>query len=108
MTSGQSRYAARLPVWVLIGGSLGILTGLFFGEQAAVLRPVGTTCIMLMEVVVFPYILCSLLYCLGRLSPKTAWRLSLCSWHVYLGLWILTFLVIFLLSFAIPPTRGCK
>jgi 3-hydroxymyristoyl/3-hydroxydecanoyl-(acyl carrier protein) dehydratase len=37
MTSGQSRYAARLPVWVLIGGSLGILTGLFFGEQAAVL-----------------------------------------------------------------------
>lgn len=103
MTSGQSRYAARLPLWVLIGASLGILTGLFFGDQAAVLRPVGTTYVMLMEVVVFPYIICSLLHGLGRLSPETAWRLFRCSWHVYLGLWGLTFLVIFLLSFAIPP-----
>ncbi len=103
MTSGQSRYAARLPLWVLIGASLGVLTGLFFGERASALRPVGTTYVMLMEVVVFPYIICSLLHGLGRLSPETAWRLFRCSWHVYLGLWGLTFLVIFLLSFAIPP-----
>lgn len=43
MTPSKSRYAARLPLWVLIGGSLGILTGLFLGDDAAMLRPIGTT-----------------------------------------------------------------
>jgi Na+/H+-dicarboxylate symporter len=56
-----------------------------------------------MEVVVFPYIICSLLYGLGRLSPDTAWRLFRRSWRIYLAVWGITFLVIFLLSFAIPP-----
>ncbi len=103
MTPSPSRYAARLPLWVLIGGTLGIVTGLFFGDDAAILRPVGTTYVKLMEVVVFPYIICSLLHGLGRLAPDTAWRLFRCSWHIYLALWGVTFLVIFLLSFAIPP-----
>jgi proton glutamate symport protein len=102
MTSSPSRYAARLPLWVLVGGTLGILTGLFFGDDAALLRPIGTTYVKLMEVVVFPYIICSLLHGLGRLLPDTAWRLFRCSWLIYLGLWGLTFLIIFLLSFAIP------
>lgn len=103
MTSSQSRYAAHLPLWVVIGGSLGIVTGLFLGDDAAILRPMGTTYVKLMEVVVYPYIICSLLHGLGRLSPDTAWRLFRCSWHIYLAVWGITFLVIFVLSFAIPP-----
>ena len=54
MASRKFTYAARLPLWVLIGGSLGILAGLFLGDEAAVLRPIGTTYVKLMEVVVFP------------------------------------------------------
>jgi len=103
MTSSQSRYAQRLPLWVLIGGALGILAGLFLGDEAARLRPIGTTYVKLMEVVVFPYIICSLLHGLGRLTPHTAWRLFRCSWHLYLAVWGITFLVILLLSLAIPP-----
>lgn len=101
--SGTSGYAARLPLWVLSGAVLGIFVGLFFGEDAAVLRPVGTTYVKLMEIVVFPYIICSLLHGLGRLAPDTARRLFRCSWHIYLGLWGTTFLLIFLLSLTIPP-----
>lgn len=101
--AGQSKYARRLPLWVLIGGSLGILTGLFFGNDAAVLRPIGATYVKLMEFVVFPYIVCSLLHGLGRLSPDTAWRLFRSSWLIFLAVWGLAFLVIFLMSLAIPP-----
>jgi hypothetical protein len=30
----RGRMAARLPLWVLIGAFLGILTGITFGERA--------------------------------------------------------------------------
>lgn len=103
MTSSKSGYAAHLPVWVLIGAFLGIAAGLFFGDDAAVLNPIGTAYVKMMEIAVFPYIICSLLHGLGRLSPSTAWQLFRRSWLVYLIVWGATFLVIFLLSLAIPP-----
>jgi len=101
--AGRSRYAVRLPLWVLVGAVLGVAVGLFFGEGATVLRPIGNTYVKLMEVVVFPYIICSLLHGLGRLQPAMAWRLFRCSWHIYALVWGITFAIIFLLSFAIPP-----
>jgi proton glutamate symport protein len=103
MASTKSSYSDRLPLWVLLGGALGVLIGAFFGDDAAVLRPIGSTYVQLMEIVVFPYIICSLLVGLGRLSPDTAIRLFRSSWLVYLAVWGATFLVIFLLSLAIPP-----
>jgi L-cystine uptake protein TcyP (sodium:dicarboxylate symporter family) len=84
MASTKSSYSDRLPLWVLLGGALGVLIGAFFGDDAAVLRPIGSTYVQLMEIVVFPYIICSLLVGLGRLSPDTAIRLFRSSWLVYL------------------------
>lgn len=103
MVSVKSSYTKRLPYWVLLGASVGILIGLFFGEDAVVLHPIGSTYVRLMEIVVFPYIICSLLVGLGRLAPATAVRLFRSSWLIYLTVWGATFLVIFLLSLAIPP-----
>lgn len=103
MATGQSRYAARLPLYVMIGAGLGIGAGVLFGDGATVLHPIGTAYVKLMQVVVFPYIICSLLHGLGRLAPDTAWRLFRRSWIVYLSVWGITFLVIFLMSLAIPP-----
>ena len=103
MASFGSAYASRLPAWVMIGAVLGILVGVFFGEDAAVLEPIGTSYVLMMEIVVFPYIICTLLHGLGRLSPDTAWLLFRRSWMVYLGVWGITFAVIFLLSLAVPP-----
>jgi Na+/H+-dicarboxylate symporter/ABC-type amino acid transport substrate-binding protein len=79
-----------------------VLTGLFFGDDAALLRPLGTVYVRLMEVVVFPYIICSLLHGLGRLTPDTAWRLLRCSWRIYAVAWGATLCVIFGLSLGIP------
>ncbi|MEH6546501.1 MAG: cation:dicarboxylase symporter family transporter, partial [Sneathiella sp.] len=80
---------------------LGIVTGIMFGEQASVLKPIGSTYVKLMQIVVFPYIICSLLHALGSLAPTTALRLFRCSWFIYLSLWAVTLLTIFILSLAI-------
>ncbi len=101
--SNSSIYLARLPLWVLFGAALGIVVGLLFGSDAARLRPIGTSYVRLMEVVVFPYIISSLLHGLGRLSPDMAKRLFRCSWRIFLSVWGLTFVVIYLLAIAIPP-----
>ena len=50
IVSGTSSYAAKLPLWVVIGALLGAFTGVFFGDDAAVLRPIGTVYVKLMEV----------------------------------------------------------
>ena len=98
-----ANYSARLPYWVLAGAVVGVVTGVFFGDHSALLRPIGTAYVNLMEVVVFPYIICSLLHGLGRLSPDTAWLLFRRGWLFFVLVWVITFLVIFLMSLAIPP-----
>ena len=102
MTIHSSSYTKRLPLWVVIGVLLGILVGVFFGDRVEVLNPIGETYVRLMEIVVFPYIICSLLHGLGRLAPDTAFRLFRCGWHIFVLVWLSTFVLIFVLSFAIP------
>ncbi len=85
---------------------LGVIAGVFFGEHCAVLEPIGQGYVDLMEVVVFPYIICSLLHGLGRLPPATAWLLFRRGWLVFAGVWGITFLVIFLMSLSIPSVEG--
>jgi proton glutamate symport protein len=95
--------AASLPVWVLAGALLGILAGLTFGERMAVLQPVGVVYAMLLESVVYPYILSSLIVGLGSLAPARTRELIRASWMLYLFLWILVFAVIQALAQAFPP-----
>ena len=80
----------RLPLWVLVGAVLGILAGVVLGQRTAVLEPLGTAYAMMLEIAVFPYLLCSLLHGLGRLTPATAGRLLAVSWGLYLLLWAIT------------------
>jgi hypothetical protein len=65
--------AANLPIWVLAGAFLGVLVGLFFGERAAVPQPVGVAAYsMMLESVIYPYILSSLIGGLGGLVRARA------------------------------------
>jgi len=91
---------------VILAGVAGILTGLFFGESAGVLEPVGQLYILLLEVAVYPYLICSLLHGLGSMQPGQALRLLRAGWPFYLGLWILTFSFLTLLSLAIPVSHA--
>ena len=100
MSSNRSSY--NLPLWVAVGALAGILAGLFFGEYCRVLSPVGSAYVMLLQVVVYPYIICSLLHGLGRLSPPTALKLLKRGWFLLFLVWAVTFGTIFLLIQAIP------
>jgi proton glutamate symport protein len=95
--------AANLPFWVLAGALLGVFVGLFFGERAAVLQPVGVAYSMMLESVVYPYILSSLIGGLGALARDRAIRLFRASWAVYLTLWLIVLATILALAQAIPP-----
>ena len=94
---------APLSVWpVAAGGITGILVGVFFGDYAHFLRPVGNVYVMLLEVAVYPYLIRSLMHGLGSLAPAQAWRLFCSGWKFYVALWLITFGLRILLAKGIP------
>lgn len=96
--------AIPLPVWVVLGALAGIVAGVVLGERTAVLEPLGSAYAMMLQIAVYPYLICALIYGLGRLTPAMARRLFRASWGVYLFLWCVTLAAIWLLALAIPPT----
>jgi proton glutamate symport protein len=97
-------HSLTLPQRILVGAILGIATGVIFGERAAVLQPIGDAYGAMLQIAVYPYLLCSLMYGLGRLTPVTALRLLRAGWLPFLFLWTLTLASIWVLGHAIPPT----
>lgn len=91
-----------LPGWIGVGAVAGLATGILVGEPAGALQPFGTAYVMLLESVVYPYIISSLLHGLASLSPKTAWRLFRKSWPFYMAAWGGTLGICYLLSLAFP------
>ena len=97
-------HALTLPQRILLGAILGIATGVVFGERASVLQPIGDAYGAMLQIAVYPYLLCSLMYGLGRLTPVTALRLLRAGWLPFLFLWCLTLASLWILAHAIPPT----
>ena len=100
MTFKSSSY--NLPLWVAVGAFLGIMAGIFFGEYCRAFSSIGSAYVMLLQAVVYPYIICSLLHGLGRLTPFTALRLLKKGWVFFIIVWGITFGTILLLIQAIP------
>ena len=93
-----------LPLWVVFGALAGIAAGVFFGERTSVLQPLGSAYAMMLQIAVYPYLICALIYGLGRLTPAEAKRLFGAGWGVYLFMWCVTLIGIWLLARVIPPT----
>ena len=92
----------NLAAWIGVGAGCGVAAGLLGGESCQVLKPVGAGYVMLLESVVYPYLISSLLHGLGRLSPLVALKLLKKSWPFYLAAWGGTLGLIYLLSQAFP------
>ena len=95
---------ARLPQQILLGALLGIACGIFFGQRTAFLQPIGDAYGAMLQIPVYPYLICSLMYGLGRLTSATARQLLGATWIPFLFLWILTLTTLWVLAHAIPPT----
>ncbi len=95
---------ARLPQQILLGAILGIACGIFFGDRTAFLQPIGDAYGAMLQIPVYPYLICSLMYGLGRLTSATARQLLGATWIPFLFLWILTLTTLWSLAHAIPPT----
>lgn len=100
---GSASKPVSLSVWLVLAGVAGgIFAGLFFGDYAALLKPVGNVYAMLLEVAVYPYLVCSLLHGLGRMTPVEALKLLRKGWIFYVALWALVFGMLIVLSTGIP------
>lgn len=91
-----------LSARILTGLALGVFTGLFLGEPAAILQPVADIYIRLMQMTVLPYLVTSLVIAFGQMSIPEARRLALRGGSLLLLVWLLTSIVIVLLSQTFP------
>lgn len=87
---------------VLVALVAAIVTGLFLGPLASVLKPIGTAYVMLLQMAVLPYITLSIIHGLGSLTPATAKELFKKSWPFWVLLWGLVFFIIYLFIQLIP------
>src|SRR6187200_1926990 len=80
---------------ILAGLAGGILTGLFFGEGASVLKWAADGFVKLLQMMVLPYVTVSIVTSLGSLEYSEVRTLGLRAMAVIAGLWLVA------LSFAI-------
>ena len=93
-----------LAVRVLVGAFFGILCGVMFGDYCAILSPVGSAYVMMLQAVVYPYIICLVLLGIGGLSRQKCFWLFKRSWPFYGAAFGLTLGVIWLLHLGLPTT----
>lgn len=91
-----------LAARILIGLAAGAACGLFFGEPAGSLSVVGDAFVMLLQMSVLPYILCSLIAGLGMLDLGRAKVLARTTGLFLLITWGISLAVVALYPLALP------
>ncbi len=97
-----------LGALVLIGFAMGIFCGLFFGEMAATLNPIGRAYIRLLQMAVVPYITVSLIAGLGRLTPQQASRIAQWGGLVLLLILVIGMVLVLLVPLAYPEWEAAN
>jgi Na+/H+-dicarboxylate symporter len=109
MTSIAARWSqSTLSVRIITGLTLGILTGLFFGEPAGLLQPIADIYIRLMQMTVLPYLFVSLIIGLGQLSTTEAKRLALRGAGILVLVWLCASMIIVLLPLTFPEIESAS
>ncbi len=108
--AAQPQRALRfgLASWSVVALVAGVATGLFFGEDAALLQPVGDIYIGLVQMMVLPYLMLTLVISLGGLQPGQARRLALRGGLLLLAITLLTLAVVWAMASALPPLQAAS
>ena len=97
-----------LSARILIGLGLGIFTGLFFGESAAILQPAADIYIRLMQMMVLPYLVLTLIIGFGQLDAAEARQLALRGGLLLLLVWVLACAVIAAMPLTFPGYQSAS
>jgi len=102
MTSEPRTRRLGIATQVFIGLALGLLVGVFFGEEVAFLKIGGDIFIAALQITVIPYVVVALITSLGRLTIDQAKALGLKAGVVLLVLWAIGLIVVLASPLAFP------
>ena len=104
MASAAPRKKRKLSIasQVFIGLGLGIVVGVFFGEEAAFLKIGGDAFIALLQITVIPYVVVALITSIGRLTLEDVKELGLRAGGILLVLWAIGLVVVLATPLALP------
>jgi len=102
----KNKRGISLSTQILIGLTLGIFVGLFFGDKASVFAIVGKAYIGLIQMSILPYMVVSLMLGIGSLSYEKAAKLAIAGGVVLVASWFLAFTMVFLMPLAFPAIKG--
>ncbi len=103
-----AKIRSDLSIQVLIGFTLGILAGLFFGEMVSPIRMIGDAYLRLFQMPVIPYIVVSLIAGLGSLSIQEAKSLFLNAGKVLVMLWLIIIVILILGPLGFPSWQSAS
>jgi Na+/H+-dicarboxylate symporter len=102
MTSEPRPHRLSIATQVFIGLALGLLVGVFFGEEVAFLKIGGDIFIATLQITVIPYVVVALITSLGRLTLHDAKTLGLKAGAALLALWAIGLTVVLASPLAFP------
>ena len=102
----KNKKGISLSTQILIGLTLGLLIGLFFGDKASVLAIVGKAYVGLIQMSILPYMVVSLMLGIGSLSYEKAGKLAITGGIVLVASWLLAFVIVFLMPLAFPSIEA--
>jgi len=98
-----------VPLWlqIMIGMLLGILTGVSLGEQATVLKPVGTLFVNTIKMLIVPLVFCSLIVGVTSMQDTAKMgRIGVKSFAFYLGSTSIAISVALAVGHFLQPGKG--
>ena len=102
----KNKRGISLSTQILIGLTLGLFVGLFFGDKASVFAIVGKAYIGLIQMSILPYMVISLMLGIGSLSYEKAGKLAITGGIVLVASWFLAFTIVFLMPLAFPSIKS--
>ena len=102
----KNKKGISLSTQILIGLTLGLFVGLFFGDKASVFAIVGKAYIGLIQMSILPYMVVSLMLGIGSLSYEKAGKLAITGGIVLAASWVLAFAIVFLMPLTFPAIEA--
>ena len=102
----KNKRRISLSTQILIGLTLGLFVGLFFGDKASALVIVSRAYIGLIQMSILPYMVVSLMLGIGSLSYEKAGNLAITGGIVLVVSWFLAFTIVFLMPLAFPSIEA--